>query len=52
MSKERKLKIWTDGACKGNPGPGGWGAYLVWGEKALELCGGETQTTNNRALGH
>ena len=48
MLKERKLKVWTDGACKGNPGPGGWGAYLVWGEKALELCGGEMQTTNNQ----
>ena len=45
---ERKLKIWTDGACKFNPGPGGWGAYLVWGEKTLELCGGEEETTNNR----
>ena len=48
MSQERKLHIWTDGACKYNPGPGGWGAYLVYGEKTLELCGGEMQTTNNR----
>ena len=48
MAVERKLKIWTDGACKFNPGPGGWGAYLVWGEKTLELCGGEEETTNNR----
>ena len=48
MNKNRKLQIWTDGACKGNPGPGGWGAYLVWGEKALELCGGEVETTNNQ----
>ena len=48
MVSERKLKIWTDGACKFNPGPGGWGAYLVWGEKTLELCGGEEETTNNR----
>ena len=45
---EKKLEIWTDGACKFNPGPGGWGAYLVWGEKTLELCGGEEETTNNR----
>ena len=48
MAVERKLKIWTDGACKFNPGPGGWGAYLVWGEKTLDLCGGEEETTNNR----
>ena len=48
MVSERKLKIWTDGACKFNPGPGGWGTYLVWGEKTLELCGGEEETTNNR----
>ena len=45
---ERKLKIWTDGSCKYNPGPGGWGAYLVWGDKSLELCSGEEETTNNR----
>lgn len=48
MTAERKLQIWTDGACKNNPGPGGWGAYLVFGEKTLELCGGEVETTNNR----
>ena len=48
MNKDRKLQIWTDGACKGNPGPGGWGAYLVWGERTLELCGGEVETTNNQ----
>jgi ribonuclease HI len=40
--------IYTDGACKGNPGPGGWGVYLKAGEFEKELCGGETQTTNNR----
>ena len=45
---ERKLHIWTDGACKVNPAPCGWGAYFVWGEKSLELCGGEAQTTNNQ----
>ena len=48
MSEERKLQIWTDGACKRNPGPGGWGAYLVYGSKTLELFGGEAETTNNR----
>ena len=40
--------IHTDGACKGNPGPGGWGAILQAGEKTKELCGGEPLTTNNR----
>lgn len=40
--------IYTDGACKGNPGPGGWGAWLRSGEHERELCGGEAQTTNNR----
>ena len=38
----------TDGACKGNPGPGGWGVLLRRGEAEKELCGGESQTTNNR----
>ncbi|NLE72671.1 MAG: ribonuclease HI [Actinomycetales bacterium] len=40
--------MWTDGACKGNPGPGGWGAYLRFGDHERELCGGEERTTNNR----
>ncbi len=40
--------IYTDGACKGNPGPGGWGALLVCDGHERELCGGERQTTNNR----
>ena len=40
--------IYTDGACKGNPGPGGWGAWLRWGEHEKELFGGEASTTNNR----
>jgi ribonuclease HI len=40
--------IYTDGACKGNPGPGGWGAWLKSGEHEKELWGGEPQTTNNR----
>lgn len=42
------VKIYTDGACKGNPGPGGWGAWLVYGEHQKELFGGELGTTNNR----
>ncbi len=42
------VTIYTDGACKGNPGPGGWGAWLSFGDKRRELCGGEAQTTNNR----
>ena len=40
--------IYTDGACSGNPGPGGWGAILMFGEKSREICGGEPDTTNNR----
>ena len=40
--------IHTDGACKGNPGPGGWGAILQAGGKTKEMCGGERLTTNNR----
>jgi len=40
--------VYTDGACKGNPGPGGWGAWLRNGEHEKELFGGERQTTNNR----
>jgi len=42
------VEIFTDGACKGNPGPGGWGALLRYGEKQKELYGGEPDTTNNR----
>lgn len=45
---KKKVNIYTDGACKGNPGPGGWGAVLQYGEHAKELCGGELTTTNNR----
>ena len=40
--------IFTDGACSGNPGPGGWGAILISGESRKEICGGEPGTTNNR----
>jgi len=44
----QRVTIYTDGACKGNPGPGGWGALLVAGDHEKELCGGEPMTTNNR----
>ena len=43
-----RVEIWTDGACSGNPGPGGWGAILKAGEHVKELSGGEPLTTNNR----
>ena len=43
-----KVLIYTDGACSGNPGPGGWGAVMLSGERERELWGGETATTNNR----
>ena len=42
------VEIFTDGACSGNPGKGGWGAILRYGEREKELCGGEANTTNNR----
>ena len=44
----KKIEIYTDGACRGNPGPGGWGAVLVYGKNEKELSGGEAETTNNR----
>ena len=43
-----KIEIFTDGACSGNPGPGGWGAILRWRDHERELSGGEPETTNNR----
>ena len=43
-----KVEIYTDGACSGNPGPGGWGVYLLYGKHTKELSGGELETTNNR----
>jgi ribonuclease HI len=43
-----RIEIYTDGACRGNPGPGGWGVLLRAGDKERELCGGERHTTNNR----
>ena len=48
MADKPRIQIWTDGACSGNPGPGGWGALLVWGDQEKELSGGEANTTNNR----
>ncbi|MER2605644.1 MAG: ribonuclease HI [Siculibacillus sp.] len=42
------VRIHTDGACSGNPGPGGWGALIEWRGRAKEICGGEPETTNNR----
>jgi len=42
------IEIYTDGACSGNPGPGGWGAILKWNGHEKELSGGEPETTNNR----
>jgi ribonuclease HI len=44
----QKVTIYTDGACSGNPGPGGWGAILMYNEHKKELSGGEKDTTNNR----
>lgn len=44
----KTVTIYTDGACSGNPGPGGWGAILEWNGVEKELSGGEAQTTNNR----
>lgn len=43
-----RVALYTDGACKGNPGPGGWGAVLIFGDREKELWGGEPDTTNNR----
>ncbi|HEY1087276.1 MAG TPA: RNase H family protein, partial [Archangium sp.] len=43
-----KVEIFTDGACSGNPGPGGWGALMRYGSKEREIFGGEKDTTNNR----
>lgn len=43
-----RVSIWTDGACSGNPGPGGWGAILRYGDRDKEVNGGEPMTTNNR----
>ncbi len=44
----QRITIYTDGACSGNPGPGGWGVILIYGKHRKELWGGEKETTNNR----
>ena len=44
----KNVTVYTDGACSGNPGPGGWGAVLIYGPHKKELSGGEAETTNNR----
>ena len=44
----KKVEVYTDGACRGNPGRGGWGAVLVYNGREKELSGGEAETTNNR----
>ena len=44
----KEVTLYTDGSCSGNPGPGGWGAILIWKGLEKELSGGESQTTNNR----
>jgi ribonuclease HI len=46
--KSKTVTIYSDGACSGNPGPGGWGALLSYGDKQREIRGGEADTTNNR----
>jgi ribonuclease HI len=48
MTESQQVVAWTDGACSGNPGPGGWGVLLRYGEAEKVLCGGAAQTTNNR----
>lgn len=48
MSEAKRVSVWTDGACSGNPGPGGWGALLTWNGHTKELKGGAAETTNNR----
>jgi ribonuclease HI len=48
VSEEKRVAIWSDGACSGNPGPGGWGAILIWNGHRKELKGGAPETTNNR----
>ena len=48
QQKEQTVVIYTDGACSGNPGPGGWGSVLLYNGHRRELSGGEAVTTNNR----
>ena len=46
--QQKLVELYTDGACSGNPGPGGWGAVLRYNGQEKELCGGAESTTNNR----
>jgi ribonuclease HI len=48
MTTAGRVSIWSDGACSGNPGPGGWGVVMTWDGHERELSGGEAATTNNR----
>ena len=48
MTQKKQVTLYTDGACSGNPGAGGWGAILIYGEHRREFSGGEPQITNNR----
>lgn len=48
VQQKKPAVIYTDGACRGNPGPGGWGVYIEKDKEITELCGGELNTTNNR----
>lgn len=48
MGEKKRVTLYTDGACSGNPGAGGWGAVLLFGEHKKEISGGEKETTNNR----
>jgi len=47
-TQKKRVEIYTDGACSGNPGPGGWAAVLLYGARRKEISGGEADTTNNR----
>lgn len=48
MAERPQVTVYTDGACSGNPGPGGWGAVLIWNGREKDIFGGEADTTNNR----
>ena len=48
MNNLESVNIYTDGACSGNPGPGGWGVLIKYQDRDVELMGGELETTNNR----
>ena len=48
MTPNNTIEIYTDGACSGNPGPGGWGVLMLWRGEEKEMSGGEAETTNNR----